>query len=317
MGNIAKSSRRQTIENAFKQYEYIDNISDAIIDSFSHETEIRPMALRDYISSRKVLSGTNYRVVRDPEITKLLFLEADEYLAKALNNLCSGCVCHHKGYLSWGEVTIYYSSFFAIHGLLRLQGKSLGTSYVLFPYSIRSPASIVNHEYVITSPIPVNGIHEDLWRKFFDTYSQNIEIDQMEYTDAIFFSDTQDIVLEVERRNRFNYQMFESYQEVFNSVELNRRLLFNLKSIDPLFFSKLTYYVRDADRKYIAKAALRIQLLHSLLYSIVEGTSLETYFNDRHGNRLNYLDSVLTDSSPIDRSCIEQGCLLCPHSNIP
>jgi len=316
MDKLDKPTRRQTIENAFKQYEYMQNISDAIIDSFSHETEIRPSALRDYIHSRRLLSGTNYRVVTDPEITRLLFLEADEYLAKALNNLCSGCICQHKGYLSWGEVTIYYSSFFSIHGLLRLQGKSLGTSYILFPHSIRSPASIVSHEYVVASPIPVNGIHEDLWRKFFDTYSQNTEIDQSEYLDSIFFSDIQDIVLEVERRNRFNYQMFESYQEVFNSIELDRRLLFNLQSIDPLFFSKLTYYVRDADRKYIAKAALRVQLLHSLLYSIVEGTSLETYFNARHDHRLNFLDSVLTDSSPINRSSIEQGCLIYPTSNV-
>ncbi|MFX0202124.1 MAG: hypothetical protein ACFFCW_38930 [Candidatus Hodarchaeota archaeon] len=307
---------RQTIENAFKQYEYMQNISDAITDSFSRETGISPRALRDYIFSRKTLLGTNYRVVKDPEITKLLFLEADEYLAKALSNLCSGCICQHKGYLSWGEVTIYYSSFFAIHGLLRLQGKSLGTSYILFPNSIRSPASILNHEYVIALPIPVNGIHEDLWRKFFDTYSQNTEIDQREYLDAIFFSDIQDIILEVERRNRFNYQMFESYQEVFNSIELDRRLLFNLESIDPLFFSKLTDYVRDADRKYLAKAALRIRLLHSLLYSIVQGTGLEVYFNTRHDHRLNFLDSVLTNSSPINRSCIEEGCLIYPPSNV-
>jgi hypothetical protein len=231
-----KPTLRLTIENAFKQYEYMDNISDAIIDSFAHGTTIGPMALRDYIFGHKLLSGTNYRVITDPEITKLLFLEADEYLAKALSNLCSGCICQHKGYLSWGEVTIYYSSFFAIHGLLRLQGKSLGTSYILFPNSIRSPASILKHEYVIALPVPVNGIHEDLWRKFFDTYSKNTEINQGEYTDSIFFSDIQDIVLEVERRNRFNYQMFESYQEVFNSIELNRRLLFNLESVDPLFF---------------------------------------------------------------------------------
>jgi len=97
---------RQIVENAFRQYEYIQNISDAILDSFSHETEVTPMALRDYIFSLKILSGTNHRVVTDPRITRLLFLEADEYLAKALNNLCSGCICQHKGYLSWGEVTI-------------------------------------------------------------------------------------------------------------------------------------------------------------------------------------------------------------------
>jgi hypothetical protein len=307
-----KSDLRKVIDAAFKQIEYRENIADAITDAFSRDTKIEPMAMREYIYNCHFLSAVNYRLVTDPKITDLLFLEADEYLAKALYNLCAGCLCLHKGYLSWGEVTIYYSSFFAIHGLLRLQGKALGTKYILFPQSIRSPASILKHEYVVASPILIGGIHEDLWRKFYDTYSQDTEIDQSEYLDTIFFSDIQDIILEVERRNKFNYQVFEAYQEIFESGELQRRSLFNIDSVDPLFFSRLTEYVRDSDRKYIAKAALRVRLLHNLLYSLVEGTSLEGYFKSRHSQRLGFLDSVLDTASPINRTCIEQGCLLVP-----
>ena len=88
----------------------------------------------------------------------------------------------------------------------------------------------------------------------------------------------QDIVLEVERRNKFNYQMFESYKEIFDRRELDRRELFNLKSVDTLFFSRLTDYIGDIDRRYLAKAALRIKLLHNMMYAIVEGSGLESYF---------------------------------------
>ena len=84
-----KSILRQTIDTAFKQYEYIDNISDAIIDSFSQAPQIEPTALRGYIFNSNFLSGTNYRVIQDPKVTGFLFLEADEYLAKALYNLLS------------------------------------------------------------------------------------------------------------------------------------------------------------------------------------------------------------------------------------
>ena len=132
-------------------------------------TSLEKEPLRQYIYRQKILSGRNYNEIQDPHITELLLLEADEYLAKSLYNFCSGCILMNRGYLSWGEVTIYYSSFFAIHGLLRIQGKALGTNYVICPKSIRSPSSIKEHKYIIAHNVMNKGIHEDVWNKFHDT----------------------------------------------------------------------------------------------------------------------------------------------------
>lgn len=314
MDNVENAPRRQLIENAFRQTEYFDNLKEAFADAFSSIDRIElEISLRDYVEAERLLDGRNYHEVEDSIITRILFIEADEYLAKAICNLCGGCISMRRGYISWGEVTTYYASFFAIHGLLRLQGKAIGTNYVLFPQSIGFPASILQHKYTIVRPAGNRRIHEDLWQKFFDTYSRNTEIEPTEYADSIFFTSFQDIVLEVERRNKFNYRMFESYTEIFDRIELDRRDLFDLKSADPMFFSRLTDYIGDTDRRYLAKAALRIRLLHSLLYSIIEDfDNLKEFFTNRHRQRIDFLDAVLISLDPIDRSSIEEGCLLIP-----
>jgi len=256
------------------------------------------------------LSGRNYHEVKDARITELLLFEADEYLAKSLYNFCSGCISMKRGYLSWGEVTIYYSSFFAIHGLLRLQGKALGTNYIIFPKSIRSPSSIKEHEYIIASNIIDKGIHEDVWNKFHNTYSQNTDINQTEYANSVFFSDFQDLVLEVERRNTLNYHTFEAYQEIFDSSELDRRELYDMRSLDPHFFTSLSYYVGDRNYGYLAKSALRLRLLNDLICSIAEeSSSFKSYFLSRHTQRLSFLQLVLQASDPIEQTAIERYCL--------
>jgi len=305
---------RSRIEDAFQRAEFLDNLIDAFSDAFASASEITAgLSIREHIENEGLLSGTNYNVIEDSKITEILYLEADEYLAKALCNLCAGCVCLNKGYLSWGEVTVYYASFFAIHGLMRLQGKAMGVNYVLFPESIRLPASIVTNKYSVARPVGDRKIHEDVWRKFFGTYSQNTDIDQRKYADAIFFTDVQDIVLEVERRNNYNYRIFEAYKEIFDRGELGRRDLFQFVAMDPLFFTRLREYLGDSDRRYVAKAALRVELLHDLLFLISGRVGLlRGFFLERHEQRLAFLDAVLSSSDPIDRACIEEGCLVIP-----
>jgi hypothetical protein len=156
-------------------------------------------------------------------------------------------------------------------------------------------------------------IHEDVWRKFYDTYSKNTEIPETEYGDVIFFSDVQGLVLEVERRNRFNYRMFDAYQEVFDRNELCRRSLFDLLHLAPSFFGSLSSYLGDRDRRYLAKSALRVRLLHDLLFAISDNSSsLRCYFLQRHTQRLAFLDAVLDANDPVDRTSIEESCLTLP-----
>ena len=307
--SMTKSELKKLLDERFKQVEYIENLTEA----FSSVTNLVQEPLRQYVYRQKFLSGSNYKEIQDPRITELILLEADEYLAKSLYNFCSACALMNRGYLSWGEVTRYYSSFFAIHGLLRIQGKAIGTNYVICPKSIRSPASIKEHEYMISSNIINKGIHEDVWNKFHDTYSQNSDIDQTEYASSIFFSDPQDLLLEVERRNTFNYHTFEAYQEIFDSSELNRRDLYDLRSLDPQFFINLSYYVGDRNYGYLAKSALRMRLLHDLLCSIAEESPVyKPYFLSRHNSRLSFLNLVLQASDPVELSAIELNCLVMP-----
>ena len=303
------SQLKKLIDERFNQVEYIENLTEA----FSSITTFQKEPLRLYIARQRYLSGRNHNEIQDPRITELLLLEADEYLAKSIYNFCSGLISMNRGYLSWGEVTIYYSSFFAIHGLLRLQGKALGPTYVIFPKSIRSPSSIKDHKYIVASNVINKGIHEDVWNKFHHTYSQNTDIDQTEYTNSIFFSDPNDLRLEVERRNTLNYHTFEAYQEIFDSHELNRRDLYDLRNLDPHFFASLSYYVGDRNYGYLAKSALRLRLLHDLICSISdESSSFKSYFRSRHTHRLSFLQSVLQASDPIEHTAIERYCLVVP-----
>ena len=115
----------------------------------------------------------------------------------------------------------------------------------------------------------------------------------------------------MERRNTFNYHTFEAYQEIFDSSELNRRDLYDIRNLDPQFFTNLSYYVGDRNYGYLAKSALRLRLLHDLLCSIAEESSVfKPYFLSRHGSRLSFLNSVLQVSDPIELPAIETYCLI-------
>ncbi len=68
-----------------------------------------------------------------------------DFLLKAFYNFSAQHYLMKRGYISWAKITNYYSSFFAINSLLRLQGRvisriwkpPIGMKFYIFPFNFQ------------------------------------------------------------------------------------------------------------------------------------------------------------------------------------
>lgn len=169
-----------------------------------------------------------------PELTSLLVYEAVQYLRKAFLNYCAHYALFLRGYIGWSEITSYYASFFAINGLLRIQGKALihvmpRKVLYLFPLelgensyfleSARVKSSIKSEEYKWFSEN-----HADIWREYYNHF-QHFDYKRERYKNIYNVGEEDDITWEVERRNKANYDITYTFYELDdNKKKLQKKL---------------------------------------------------------------------------------------------
>ena len=99
---MENAARKALIENAFDQVEYHDNIVDSFVDAFSEgDTVGYGLSMREFTHKNGYLPSVNHKLIQDKRVSQILYFEAEEYLGKALSNLCMGCISMNRGYLSW------------------------------------------------------------------------------------------------------------------------------------------------------------------------------------------------------------------------
>ncbi len=233
------------------------------------------------------------------EIPYLLFLESQLFLNRALSNFSAQIALHRAGYLSWAIVTTYYTSFFALSGLIRLQGKAriathqepgLPRGFFLSISSTSSPRCVVF----------TNWTHHHRQTCFDFSYSyRNYDLFKSSFADLLSLKQD-DLLEEVRRRNSFNYGLETGYREL-DTPDYERR---DLRRINARKVRSLPLLVTDPDPEwaYMARACTRIILLSATSWQIARSSqTLRPIFDKFLKDRERFLENVYGRASEIGK----------------
>jgi hypothetical protein len=207
--------------------------------------------------------------IHGQDITVLLLNQALEYFQKSLYNYFVQYLLASRGLLTWAFVTNYYSSFFSIHALLCLQGRTL-TRISLddkeFPCQILA-TNILTHEYIISDRgfVRRGGGHEAAWKRYYEVYDKyTYPISEFESIYKKVFSP--DPLDESTNRNRLNYVPFQGFQEMIEHAQMEefKTMYFSAVAAPTLgepirvYLETLKALVTDPNFKHFARVALRL-----------------------------------------------------------
>jgi len=125
------------------------------------------------------LASNNYRserirgglYVQDSQITVCLINQALDFLQKSLMNIVGHYLLAKNGLETWARITNYYASYFSVHSLLCLQGRTITRLHLdkIVPVHL-VPVDLCKHIFSITTRyVGKNPHHETPWRRFYDT----------------------------------------------------------------------------------------------------------------------------------------------------
>ncbi len=242
---------------------------------FSYAQISTTVSIRDYIlNSPKITSkkpmddDTHFHAEIDsPDVPYLLFLESQLFLNRALSNFCAQLELHRVRCHSWASVTTYYSSFFAVSGLLRLQGKAriathnergLPRGFFLSISSTSSPCCVVFPNW--------RNHHKQTCSDFYYSY-KNYDHFTDSFRDLLSLEES-DLLEEVSRRNDYNYDLRTGYRELdtpdYDRPDLRRVSVEKIRSL-PLLVTD-----PDPELAYMARACSRIILLAHISWQIAK-----------------------------------------------
>lgn len=244
------------------------------------------------------ITSENGVLAKGCEITSLVLGEALEYFCRSFYNFYAQDKLIEYRYPTWSGVTNYYSSFFCIHSLLRLQGRCItaiwrpmGKKFYIFPYSF------LDHEYVIcTNGVRGKTAHDAAWWLYYEIY------DGFEYPDNLNFESifkrkyVGTVEEEIDFRNQINYEPYQGYDEIRDPnlipsiIEKYESKKFTRNEIELL--SRLT---TDPDYRYYARSVLRLIFCYTLITELAsENNELVSLI----GNQKADLSSFLRQAKP-------------------
>ena len=229
----------------------------------------------DYQSSH-VKSGL---YIEDSQITVCLMNQALDFLQRAMSNTVAHYMLAKNGLETWARVTNYYASYFSVHGLLCLQGRTITRLQIDKTVPVQVvPVDLRRHVFGITTKgIGRNPHHETPWTRFYDIYnSYEVSHDAYErVSKTAYIAAPTDESIE---RNRINYTPFVGFSEVQN---LNRHQEFTSlfeeylsalggKATLEEFLSDLQGYATAPECQYFARTLLRLALAGDILLALRE-----------------------------------------------
>jgi hypothetical protein len=224
------------------------------------------------IAGTELKDGIN---VQGSAITALLLNQALDYFQKGLYNFYAQYILATRGLVTWARVTNYYSSFFAIHCLLCLQGQTI-TRLKFGGLEQRChliPLDLTTHEYVFC----VRGLkkkkeHQAPWERYYAVYDRySYHFQQFEIVHKKMYMN--DPVDEVDERNEINYVPFRGFAELIKHDEMEdfKRLYLSALSTTLVnarfeeYLNALAPLATDPSLQYFARVALRILFAADML----------------------------------------------------
>jgi len=242
------------------------------------------VSVSSYLSPWLVSNGFNAAAIRggelciqDEQVTVCLMNQALDFLQKALCNAIAHYILARNGLETWARVTNYYASYFSVHSLLCLQGRTI----TRLQLDSALPAQLVPIDFrshifgITTRHLGKNPHHETPWKRFYEIYDRYaVPHEAYELVSRkAHISDPTDESIE---RNRINYTPFEGFREIrdlarhqeFSNLFANYISALKEKSTLEGFLIDLRGFASDPDHKYFARTLLKLALAGEIILSI-------------------------------------------------
>lgn len=244
--------------------------------------ELQLPLLKSGVSQRSINDGGV--LVKDANITSAMLGEAVEYFCRSFYNFYAQDKLIEHYYATWSGVTNYYSSFFSLHSLLRLQGRAItsiwrnGKRFYIFP------SNILENQYIICKEgVKGKTAHEAAWFLFYEVY------DTFSYSPNVHFEaifkkkNTGTIEEEIDFRTQKNYEPYEAYEEIRDLQTLQDMLdNYENKRFTSHDIEVLSGLATDPYYRYYARSVMRIVFACTLLEEIAENNGdLKTLLSER------------------------------------
>jgi len=288
------------LKKTFPSENYIDFLNknldlSEIIDVFS---QVNLKFLEDKIALWKLLKALleknniahksiNSKIgilIEGTEITSTILGESVEFLCRSLYNFYAQDKLIEHCFTTWSGVTNYYSSFFSIHSLLRLQGRCItlikrprGKKIYIFPYDF------VKHQYVVcTNNVDRKSSHDAAWKTFFDVYDGFDYPDNLHFESIFKQKNIGTVEEEIDFRNQINYEPYQGYEEIREPEKIESTIEeYENKKFSNNEIELLSYLTTDPYYKYYARSVLRIIFSYTLLKQIAtKNKALETLLSE-------------------------------------
>jgi hypothetical protein len=236
-----------------------------------------------YLSSWLISSGYNSAHVRgglyiqDTQVATCLMNQALEFLQRALCNTIAHYILAQNGLETWARVTNYYASYFCVHSLLCLQGRTITRLQLDRTVQIQIvPIDLRAHVFGITTHhLGRNPHHETPWMRFYEIYDRYAVPHQAYELVArkAYITDPTD---ESTERNAINYTPFVGFIEIRNLIRHQEFSILFAEYISELgkkstleeFLTDLQGFASDPDHKYFARTLLKLALAGDILLAI-------------------------------------------------
>lgn len=238
--------------------------------------------------------------ITDPNFKDCLINEANLQFNKSLYNWSVYKRLVSKGLWSWAFITLYYSQFYAINGLLNIQGNvftrpTLQTQSGLKETQLHIYTEDFQSGVFICESRRLNKPHEDVWRQYHDVY-KNYRFKLKEYNE-LYQHDSEDPFQSIELRNHMNYDISYNFIEYSYSVEDIEQFITKMKQ--NVF--EITDFQDDEHLSQEYYASLRLKLFFDVLHYIL---GAENFIGDkRELHRLR--ESMLNNTG--DETCVKNN----------
>lgn len=308
--SIPEDEYELSMSDLYLESRQIKCFNDITINQNEELSQISPVrkVIKDFLNSRKSRTTIDSTYIRDNnailikgnELKKAIFIESIDFLLKAFYNFSAQYNLAKKGYLSWSKITNYYSSFFSINSLIRLQGRAItriwnptdGTRFFIFPYNFE------NNNFVICFKNFKGGEHKIIWTQYYRLY------DSYHYNNTDFEAiyklrnndgrhDT-----EVVYRNEINYRSCYGFEEIWDPDIVNslvKNYIFQSLNQIPTdnIVKRLKRLSTDKDYQYCAKSALRLLLSFDIIESIAENNpNIRDFWEFRKNKIVEFLNKI-------------------------
>jgi hypothetical protein len=240
--------------------------------------------------------------IKDAKITACLMNQALDFLQRALCNTMAHYILARSGLETWARVTNYYASYFSVHSLLCLQGRTITKLELDKSKMVHVlPIDFRNHVFGITDRhLGKNPHHETPWRRFYDSYDR-YAVSHQAYETVARRAHVTDPADESIERNMLNYTPFKGFSEIrdlarhktFSDAFANYVAVLMGQGTLAEFLADLQAYASDPEYKYFARTLLKLALAGDIILRIrAANQAIELEWTSMRQRWLDFLATV-------------------------